>query len=134
MTHFRVLASVTLLLCGACATDSRHIPEYVGEALEVCDDRDIPSLEFHLRSASDQISMDMHGYLLHSAIGSHQFHGIDLCQRASPTSCRAVDGQFELQELSWRNATGRLRLSSDPPGTWHSFVLKASRLEDTVCG
>ena len=136
MTSIRALAvSIALLLSGACAnTPSMPPPDYLGEAVEACDDHDIPGITFHLRSAADQLSMDMPRNLLSSAIGSHQFHGVTLCALAAAGPCRSVDGQFELQTVSRRNATGRFRLVGDPADTWRTFVLAVQPIGDTVCG
>jgi len=136
MTSTRTLAvSIALLLCGACAsTPPMPPPDYLGEAVEACDDQDIPGVTFHLRSSADQLSMDMPRNLLNSAIGSHQFHDIDLCALASSGVCRSIDGQFELQTVSRRNATGRFRLVDDPADAWRTFVLAVRPIGDTVCG
>ena len=137
MTSFRVLpVALALLLCGACATSSPTTPpDYVGEAREDCSSQDIPRIDFDLRSATDQLSMGMPGHVLNAAVvGVHHFNGIALCQQTSPSDCRTVDGQLEIQKLSRRTATGRFRLANDPFGTWRSFVLTARRLGDAVCG
>jgi hypothetical protein len=136
MTTFKALVVSGLLLCASCATDSRRVPspEFLGEAQEDCNFQDIPGIRFQLRSATEQAHMSMSGHLLASAIGVHQFHGVAFCRLDSPTNCRTVDGQLELQRLSWSKVTGRMSLASDPPGTWRSFVLQVTRLGDAVCG
>jgi len=136
MTTIKAFVVAALLSCAACATDFRQMssPEFTGEAREDCDSQDIPGIQFHLRSATEQLRMGLPGHLLGSAIGIHQFHGVALCQLDSPTNCRAVDGQFELQRLSWSKVAGRMSLTSDPPGMWRPFVLEVSRLGDVVCG
>jgi hypothetical protein len=133
MKNLSALSLAILIFCSACATRSHQTPAYIGEAIEDCNFEDIPIIEIGFSSATDKINMTMTGWTLSSAVGSHQFKGIQLCQRASPDSCISADGEFELQELSSKEAIGRLRFTSIPPSSWQPFVLKARQLR-VVCG